>query len=364
MTLTEIADLRLANQHLTATRFTTARELVAQLGAVQAQDYPMAKWAVGARLPGITDEAVEKALDAGEIIRTHILRPTWHLVAAADLRWMLALTAPHIQRRMATYYRQLGISDEIRLKSNRTIAKILEGRSLTREEIMSALKMAGIPTDELRSTHLMFNAELEGIVCNGPRRGKQHTYTLIDERVPVGKPLPREEALAELARRYFVSHGPATLQDYMWWSGLPVADARAGLELAKPGLVGEKIANREYWFAARSPDDPRSSGELHFLPAFDEFMVAYTDRGAALDPAFGKATITSNGIFKPIIVVGGQVIGLWKRTVKKDRVVIEPSFFNPAETLNTAGTTAALQRYGAFLGLKAELSFSSFSGPA
>lgn len=351
MNLKDIAILRLGNQQLIGTNIRTVKDIAAHLGAMQAQDFPMAKWAVGARLPGATDESVEKALDAGEIIRTHILRPTWHFVAASDLRWMLALTAPHIQRRMATYYRQLGMNEDLCAKSNKIIARILEGRALTRAEIMSELKLAGIPTDELRSTHLMFNAELEGIVCNGPRRGKQHTYALIDERVPPGRPVHREEALAELARRYFYSHGPATIQDYIWWSGLPAADARTGLEMAKPGLLCEKIEGKAYWF--KDPGtQAQVSASIHFLPAFDEFMVAYTDRGAALDPALGKATITSNGIFKPVIVVDGQVVGLWKRTLKKDQVLVEPIYFDPDKALEPEAVQKVVKALGKFLGLR------------
>ena len=353
MTQTEIACQRLVNQQISSTGFVSAREIVAHLGAMQAQDYAMAKWAIGARLPGATDETIEQAIDNAEIIRTHILRPTWHFVAAADLRWMLALTAPHIRRRLSTYSQQLGLSDEICLKSNNIMAKILEGRQLTREEIMQDLNKAGIPTDPMRAMHLMFSAELEGIACNGPRRGKQHTYALIDERVPPTKPMLKEEALAELARRYFTSHGPATIKDFIWWSGLPAADARAGLEMAKSVLVCEKMDNKEYWFAVANTERA-ASGAVHFLPAFDEFMVAYTDRGASLDPAFGKATITSNGIFKPIIVVNGKVTGLWKRTVKKDRVMVEPLYFNPAVILDTNVAAAAIKPFGTFLGLRAE----------
>ncbi len=350
MNLKDIANLRLINQQLIGTNIRTVKDIVAHLGAVQAQDFAMAKWAVGARLPGVTDAAVEKALDDAGIIRTHILRPTWHFVAAEDLRWMLALTAPHIRRRMATYYRQLGMSEELCAKSNKIIAQLLEGRALTREEIMSELKLAGIPTDELRSTHLMFNAEIEGIVCNGPRRGKQHTYTLIDERIPPARPLHRDEALAELARRYFGSHGPATIQDYIWWSGLPAADARTGLEMAKPGLLCEKIEGKAYWFKDPGMQVP-ASASIHFLPAFDEFLVAYTDRGAALDPAFGKATITSNGIFKPIIVLDGQVVGLWKRNVVKDRLKVEPFYFNPERALEPDALKKVVKALGKFLGL-------------
>lgn len=353
MTQQDIAFQRLINQQISRTSLVTARDIVAHLGAMQAQDYAMAKWAVGARLPGATDETIEQAIDAAEIIRTHILRPTWHFVAAADLRWMLALTAPHILRRMSTYFQQLGLTDDIRRKSNKIVAKALEGRQLTREEVMAELKKAGIPIDAMRSMHLMFSAELEGIACNGSRRGKQQTYALIDERIPTAKPLHKEEALAKLALRYFGSHGPATLKDYIWWSGLPAADARAGLEMAKSGLIFEKTGDKEYWFA-EPPVHPTPSNAVHFLPAFDEFMVAYTDRSAALDPAFGKDTITANGIFKPVIVVNGKVTGLWKRTVKKDRVAIEPLYFNPAEVPGADVAAAAVQPFGAFLGLQVE----------
>lgn len=353
MTQQDIAFQRLINQQISDTSFITARDIVAHLGAVQAQDYAMAKWAVGARLPGATDETIEQAIDAAEIIRTHILRPTWHFVAAADLRWMLALTAPHILRRMSTYFQQLGLTDDIRRKSNKIVAKALEGRQLTREEVMSELGKAGIPTDAMRSMHLMFSAELEGIACNGSRRGKQQTYALIDERIPATQPLHKEEALAKLALRYFGSHGPATLKDYIWWSGLPAADARAGLEMAKSALICEKINGKEYWFSAPQTQ-AAPAGLVHFLPAFDEFMVAYADRGASLDPSFGKDAITANGIFKPVIVVNGRVTGLWKRTVKKDRVAIEPLFFNPVEVLSEDVAAAAVQQFGAFLGLPAE----------
>lgn len=350
MILKDIAHLRLKNQHIRAGRLTVAEALVAHLGAVQAQDYAMAKWALGARLPGATDESIEQTLNDARIVRTHILRPTWHFVSAADLRWMLALTAPHIRRRVAPYFRQLGLHDEICLRSYKSIARMLQGRQLTRDEIMSELKSEGLPTDELRSTHLMFGAEIEGIVCSGPRRGKQHTYALIDERVPPVKPLHREEALAELARRYFGSHGPATLKDYIWWSGLPAADARAGLEMAKPGLVCEKVEGKEYWFVDTG-STPTPTSSVFFLPAFDEFMVAYADRGAALDPTYNKDTITANGIFKPIIVAEGQVVGLWKRTFRKDKVLIEPSYFHPSKAPERETLEAAIASFGAFSGL-------------
>lgn len=353
--LPEIATQRLYNQGLLQANHTGISAIVAHLGAVQAQDYAMAKWALGARLPGVTDTIIEEAIDKGEIIRTHILRPTWHFVSAPDLRWMLALTAPHIKRLLVRVNQQFGLTDAVCLKSNKIIAKTLENRQLTREELMSELQKHNIPTDELRSTHLMFSAELEGIVCNGSRRGKQFTYALLDERVPPAKPLHKEEALAKLALRYFTSHGPATLKDFAWWSGLPAADARNALESAKSGLHAEKIGATEYWYPLSDKMPLVAANSVHFLPAFDEFMVGYTDRSASLNPAFTKSAITGNGIFKPIIVVNGKVIGLWKRSVKKDRVSVETFYFDPRERLKKNAALTATEPFGAFLGLKTVL---------
>lgn len=349
--MSSIAHLRLWNQKINGSHLNTIEDTVSYFGAMQAQDYHMAKWAIGARIPGTTDAMVEQAIDNATIIRTHIMRPTWHFVAAKDLRWMMAVTAPHVQKILASSNRKIGLTDEICGKSNRLIAKMLEGRQLTREEIMTELGKAGIPTHGLFSVHLMFSAELESIVCNGPRRGKQFTYALVDERVPSTPPLHREEALATLALRYFTSHGPATLKDYCWWSGLTVANARAGLEAIKNQLVCEKLDGKEYWMTPTTSDEDIPDTSIHFLPAYDEFMVAYTDRSASLDSLFGKLTITGNGIFKPIIVVNGTVTGIWKRTLKKDIVCIEPTYFNKNEALDKGLAEEAVKPFGAFLGL-------------
>lgn len=351
MTTNKITQLRLLNQKITGGHLDTIEDTVAYFGAMQAQDYHMAKWAIGARMPGVTDEMVEQAIDDAAIIRTHIMRPTWHFVAAKDLRWMMDVTAPHVQKILASGNRRIGLTDDICWKSNRLIAKMLEGRQLTREEIMTELGKAGIPTHGLFPVHLMFSAELECIVCNGSRRGKQFTYALLDERVPTTPPLHREEALATLALRYFTSHGPATLKDYCWWSGLTVANARAGLEAVKDQLISEKAGDKEYWMASNAHELPASGPSVHFLSAYDEFMVAYTDRSASLDPALKDATITNNGIFKPIVVVDGMVKGIWKRTLKKDRVLIEPTYFNEKECLTASQALEAVKPFGAFLGL-------------
>lgn len=325
------------------------------MGAIQAQDYAMSKWAVGTRLERVTDAQVQKAVDQGSIIRTHILRPTWHLVAAKDIRWMLELTAPHVHAAASSMYKKLELDASVFKKSQAIIRKALQGgKQLTRNELMETLKRSKINTDDLRSTHLMFRAELDGLVCNGAIRGKQFTYALLDERVPAAKTISRGEALAQLALRYFTSHGPATLPDFCWWSGLPVRDAKAGLEAVKSKLEFVQAGAQTHWFV-ESRDLPQRKNSVHFLPAFDEFTVSYKDRSAVLDPDFSKQALTGNGIFKPIIVINGKVEGIWKRSVVKNRLLIETQFFKPSAKLSKKAMEKALQHYTNFSGLPVDI---------
>jgi winged helix DNA-binding protein len=352
MTIADIAKQRLISQQLVGTKFTTAKEMVSHLGAVQAQDYEMAKWAIGIRLSKTAKE-IEEAINNGEIIRTHILRPTWHFVSAYDIRWMLALTMPHIKSAYAAAWRNLELDEKIFRRSNAIIQKALTGGDhLTREELMTLLQKKGIFINALRSLHLMFRAELEGIACNGIKRGKQFTYTLLDKRVPSCKILKKEEALAELAKRYFNSHGYATLRDFRWWSGLTAANAKMGLESIKSKLDSVKIDNQIYWVYQTSSTEIKGFESIHFLPAFDEFMVSYKDRSASLDAKMAKHTITSNGIFRPVIVVNGKVEGLWKRTLKKDHVLIEPFFFKVKNKPKKKALAESVNLYADFLGMK------------
>lgn len=344
-----IAHLRLHNQRIIGSPFSQPSDTVAHLGAMQAQDYSMSKWAIGVRTPQFTEQTVEEAINDGSIIRTHILRPTWHLVAAQDIRWMLALTAPHVHRLVMYTYRQLELTEAILNQATSLMAKLLEGNNyLTRPELMAELDKVGIPTNDLRSAHLMFHAELHGIVCNGPMKGKQITYALMDERVPLTPALVRDEALGLLAKRYFMSHGPATLADFAWWSGLKTTDARAGLDMVKSHFISEKINEQVYWL----PNSLQTATQdtLHLLPAFDEFMVSYKDRTACLSADYHQAAITGNGIFKPIVVVNGKVEGVWKRTIQKDKVSVEASLFT--KPFDKAVLTTAIQEYARFLDKK------------
>ena len=221
------------------------------LGAVQAQDFYGAKWALGLRLRDATDELIEKAFSDGEIIRTHVMRPTWHFVAASDIRWLLKLTAPRVNMTARNYYRKFELDDGVFKRINRALERALGGgRQLTRQELRTAINKAGIPCDDLlRFTFILLRAELDALICSGARSGKQFTYALFDERVPDTKTLSKDEALAELARRYFTSRGPATLRDFVWWSGLSTTDARTGLALIQGSLSKEKIDSEDYWFS-------------------------------------------------------------------------------------------------------------------
>lgn len=359
LTVRELIDRRLSNQGLAGAPFAQPAEVVRRLGAVQAQDYPAAIWALGLRMQGATAAALDQAFADGSILRTHIMRPTWHFVTPADIRWMLALTAPRVRAASAAMYRRLGLDDALFARSHAILARALEGGNyLTRAELVAALQHAGIEsTEPLRATHIMFQAELDGIICSGPRRGKQFTYALLDERAPRTAPLAREEALAELARRYFTSHGPATVRDFVWWSGLAPADARAGLAALSSQFIQATVDGQSYWFAADPAPAPAPAPSVYLLPNYDEYIVSYTDRRAVYDPTHNdKLDARGNVLFTHTILLNGRIIGTWKRTLKTTAVVIEPTFFSPLTEAETEALAQAAARYGTFLGLPISLS--------
>lgn len=347
-----IAHLRLHNQLISQPMFAKPADAVQWLGAVQAQDYAAAKWAVGLRLPGASDDDIEQAYNKGLLLRTHVMRPTWHFVSPADIRWLLALTAPRVKAALSYYDRKLELDDATLTSSNAALTRALQGgNQLTRSELAAVLKQASIATDDLqRLTHLMMHAELDGIICSGARRGNQSTYALLDERVPQANILDRDEALAKLARRYFTSHGPATLQDFVWWSGLTVADAKSGLAMAACQLISEIIDGLTYWLAASTPPTKNLTHSVYLLPNYDEYVVGYTDRGAVFHSSnTQKLGARDNVLFNHIVVVDGQVVGTWKRMVKKEVVMVTPCFFTEmAEDLWRA-FAAVTERYGVFL---------------
>lgn len=350
MTNLQIAHRRLYNQFLSQQTFEKPGELVQRLGAVQAQDYGAAKWALGLRLHGTTDTMIEQAFAGGEILRTHVMRPTWHFVTSADIRWMLMLTAPRVLAASAYYFRLSELDDALFAKTNAALAQALQGgKQLTRSELASALQQAGIVVgDLLRLTYIIMRAELDAIICSGARRGKQFTYALLDERVPQSRVLDRDEALAEFALRYFIGHGPATLQDFVWWSGLTVADAKTGLEMVSTQLIREVIDEQVYWSSGSVMPANNQSQTAYLLPNFDEYTVGYADRSAIIDEADVSKFDTRGSVLNNTIVLDGRVIGTWKRTMKKDSVIITPALFTPLNETATRALVEAANRYGAF----------------
>jgi hypothetical protein len=344
-----IVQQRLANQHITRNVLRDPARLVSWLGAVQAQEFGPAKWGLGLRLgggPGMTDAKVQRAVDAGRILRTHVMRPTWHFVTAKDIRWMLELTAPSVHRRMATYDRQLGLNASIFKRAGKICERVLrDGNFLTRQEVGAHFARAGLPGKGWHAGHIMLYLELEGVVCSGPRRLKQSTYALLDERAPNARRLPRDDALGELARRYFQSHGPATLRDFVWWSGLPTPDAKRGLEMIR--AVEVKVDGKSYWTLGTRARPARSL--VHLLPIYDEYLVAYRDRDAV---PHGSAMVRSQRggyvQFQHALVIGGQVAGTWRAKSNDDRVdvaVIPLRRLTPTERNAIRRTLTRYQRF-------------------
>lgn len=354
----EIAFLRLKNQQLASTDFHTPKQLVGWMGAMQAQDYTQAKWAIGVRMPHLTEDQVEDAFNKGEIIRTHVMRPTWHFVSADDIYWMLELTSPQIRAVLNSRHRELGITEFLVNKCYLVIEEAIsssEHQSLTREELLQELARAGIPTDLQRASHFMLRAEIDGIVCSGPIRKKKQTYALLSKRVPGRKTLAKDDALARLAKNYFMSHGPATIADFTWWSGLSVTNARKGLEAIKNELVSIKIASDTYWHSGLSSKTEKLPTSVYLLPAYDEFLISYKNRSASITETDHKKAISSNGIFRPVVLVNGQISGLWKKVIKKGSIIIETNYFRPHNKTEEQAIAKAASLFSDYSEKKTEL---------
>jgi hypothetical protein len=349
----DIARLRLLNQHINGTRLTRPADLVAWLGAVQSQDYAGAKWALGLRLRGSMDGEIEYAFAAGEILRTHVMRPTWHFVAPADIRWMLALTAPRVHALCAYYYRKLELDDMLFRRSDETLAAAVRGgHERTRDELRAALERSNVILgDPLRLGYLLIHAELEGIICSGARHGKQQTWALLDERVPSAQPRERDEALAELTRRYYTSHGPATARDFVWWSGLSTADVRRGLEIAASDLQRAEVDGQTYWSAPSALPACEAIATAHLLPNYDEYTVGYQGYDA-LFQGLGAERL----VYRHALVIEGQVAGGWKRGLTKNTATVELKTLAPLTQAQRQAVDTAAQRYSEFLSLPVELS--------
>jgi hypothetical protein len=348
-----IARYRLANHGIANPTFAQPGDVVTWLGAVQAQDYGGALWAIGLRMAGATERSIEQAIAERAIVRTWPLRGTLHFVAARDVRWLLALLTPRIIAHSAGRYRQLDLDEATFARSKEVFAKALQGgKQLTRDEMLQELEQVGISTAGQRGYHLLGRSAQDGLICFGTRRGKQQTFTLLDEWIPLTRSLARDEALAELIRRYFTSHGPATVQDLMHWAGLTAAEAKTGLAATGKVLIQETIADRVYWMPCEAPEINHDTPSVHLLPGFDEYLLGYRDRSAVLDPAYAQRICPGgNGMFSPTIVIDGVVTGTWRRTFKGGAVVIETTPFRSLTAAESDALSAAADRYGEFLGL-------------
>jgi len=320
---------------------------------VQSQDYAGAKWALGQRTRAGTDAAIDRLFDEGAILRTHVMRPTWHFVAPEDVGWLLDLTAPRIRRGLTARYRELGIDAKQSVRAAAAWAAALAGgRHLTRTELGRVLTAAGISPEGQRLPHLLMGAELDKVIISGPRRGRQFTYALFEERAPKARKLERSQALAELTSRYFRSHGPAQIQDFTWWSGLTAAEARMGIELAGAALGHRVIEGKDYWYEAAAAALRGTAPVAHLLPNFDEYTVGYRDRSALIPPGgrFDPSLYSFGSVLSNILTVDGVVCGAWRRSFERDGVLIELRLSERLAPRESAAVAEAGRAMGRFLG--------------
>ena len=320
---------------------------------MQAQDYAGAKWGIGLRSIGADDRAIERAFSDGTILRTHLMRPTWHFVAPADIRWIQKLTGPRVQSLNALYYRKAGLDAAALRRGMKVLERSLQKlKFLTREALGHVLEGAGLPLQGQSLAYLMMYAELEGVVCSGPREGKQFTYALLEERAAAVPAISRDEALAELVRRYFASHGPATFKDFAWWSGLTARDAAAGVAMIGDGLAHATIDGLRYWFAPGRAAAPPASPAVFLLPIYDEFGIAYRDRKLLASVARPER-ITERDVFANVLVIDRELAGRWRRQVRARSAVIDVQQFRALTRKEIRGVEAAVDAYGTFMGLPA-----------
>jgi hypothetical protein len=354
----EIARRRLYNQRLWGAPCDSPEHVVGWLSAMQSQEFAYAKWSVAQRTHGATNAAMDQALADGTILRTHVLRPTWHFVLPADVRWLLDLTAPRVNALSGYYYRQLGLDDAVFTKTNALFSKTLKGgRQLTRTEFAGILRRSGIAASGQRLGYILMRAELDAVIISGALRGKQQTYASFDERVPRAKVVRRDDALAELTRRYFVSRGPATLKDYLTWSSLTAAEGRIGLEMAQPHLEHEVVGGRTYWFAPSSPRAKRASPVVDLIQGYDEYVMSYRESKDVLQlPGRASTVLSGEPIYTHAILLDGHVAGHWKRVLSKSLVSIQTQLYRPLISAEVRALQAAVHRYGRFMGQPASLS--------
>jgi len=359
MTNASIAARRLHASGLLGPRPKDVEEAVRHLGAVQAQDYPGAAWGLAQRVGGITLADVTERYDRGSILRTHALRPTWHFLLPEDIRAVQLLTGPRVHARNAPTYRRIEIDDAQTWSRcrNALIGALEGGQERTRAELSDALARAGIEATGQRLAYIVMRAELDRLICNGAFRGKQFTYALLDDRAPARKsPADRDQARTDLVRRYFASHGPALVRDFVWWSGLTTSDTRAGIASLGDELVRETVEGKEYWSASDALTDVEvEPGTIHLLPNYDEYLGSYADYEPIFDPSLPRARTIADVLGVHIVVRDGLVVGGWKRKVDGTRAVIDMTILLPLSKRDERGLEQVVEAYGRHLGVPVEV---------
>jgi hypothetical protein len=346
-----IAARRMRSQRLWGPACSSPKQVLSVLGAMQAQEHAIARWSVAQRTRTQNAAAVDRALRDGIILRTHIIRPTWHFVLASDLRWLLAVSAPKVHALNAYYYRKCGVDAELAVRSQHVLARALEGGAqLTRVELAQALDRAGVEASGIRLAYVLMRAELDGVIVSGAVRGKQQTYAAFDARVPQGRGLDREEALAELTRRFFLARGPATLRDYARWGSLTLREARRGLELVRANLAHEEIEGRSYWFGPNACAARVESPVIDLVQGYDECIMSYSE---SRDVLLGKGAQTglADASFLHAIFLDGQLAGHFRIVPEKRALCLETRLYRPLERSENRALDAAVERYGRFAGV-------------
>ncbi|MBD2860648.1 winged helix DNA-binding domain-containing protein [Paenibacillus oceani] len=342
---------RIFNLHIAGDKFNKPEQVVRHLGALQAQDYHQALWAVGVRMQAATAADIEQSIADRKIMLTWPLRGTIHLVLPEDVRWVLKLLAPRVLAKDQRRLEQLDLDQTTIERSKQIIHDALQGnKRIIRPHLMQLLEDHGIGTNNQRGYHLLWHLAVSGHICLGPREGKQQTFVLLDEWVPAAKEIPRSEALALLAERYFTGHGPATVQDFSWWAGITLSDARQGVEAAQSRLAMEKMQGQEYWGPSHVHVGAMEEGaKVYLLPGFDEYLLGYKDRSSVLSAEYARHIVPgNNGVFLPTIVLDSQIAGTWKRTIKSKGIDIEFNLFSSPKVRKQRLIEAA-ERYCRFM---------------
>jgi hypothetical protein len=348
----EIIHRRLANQQISKSNFSSPGEIVRWFGAMQSQDWNMAKWALGLRLPGSIERDIERAFNEGNILRTHVLRPTWHFLHPNDIKWILKLSAPRVHMANGLYYRKFDIEPSLIKKTNAILGKILRDKNfLTREELNIEFLRGKIKTDRMRLVYIIMHAELEGLICSGPRRGKQFTYALVEERAPQAKVMSKQESLHELASRYFTSRGPATVKDFAWWSGLTVRDCHEAIQSLGAPFVKSGWNEQVFIFNENMPVAPLSNATF-LAPDYDEYAIGYKDRTMYHHPKWHLSQKLEHPEYFHAVVVDGCFGGNWKRSLNGKKVNIETNLYSSLTQKHLNQVNKAVRLYRNFFEIK------------